>query len=114
MSGQTNDVLRPVRGGRKKHGDEGLCHTGVLGLWPTGFNRTRIVRPQDFVWILLFAGLAIYGPEPQPVTIAVQLLLCLSQILEPKIAFFSSRTGSAISFAIKLVLCYILIGRTDG
>jgi two-component system, NtrC family, sensor histidine kinase HydH len=91
-----------------------LCHTGVLGLWPTGLNRSSIVRPQDFVWILLFAGLAIYGPDRQPLNIGILLVLCLSQILEPKIGFFSSHAGSATSFAIKLVLCYLLIGWSDG
>lgn len=42
------------------------------------------------------------------------LVLCLSQIVEPKIEFFSSVSGSVTSFAIKLALCYILIGWTDG
>lgn len=90
-----------------------------MGLLSIGENAlkvdaARIVRPQDFVWILLFAGLAIYGPDREPPTIGVLLALCLSQIVEPKIEFFSSREGSATSFVIKLVLCYILIGWTDG
>src|SRR5580704_319081 len=36
------------------------------------------------------------------------------QIIEPKIPFFGSRTGSIVSFLIKLVLWYILMGWTDG
>jgi two-component system sensor histidine kinase HydH len=36
------------------------------------------------------------------------------QIIEPKIPFFGSRTGSIISFLIKLALWYILMGWTDG
>ncbi len=89
---------------------------GLLSIGESSFriDASRIVRPQDFVWILLFAGLAIYGPDREPLTIGILLALCLSQILEPKIGFFSSREGGATSFVIKLVLCYILIGWTDG
>src|SRR5579862_3004355 len=36
------------------------------------------------------------------------------QIIEPKIPFFGSRTGSIFSFLIKLALWYILMGWTDG
>lgn len=91
-----------------------MCHTGDLGPWPSRFIDPRIVRPQDFVWILLFAGIAIYGPERTPLKIGILVVLCIVQILEPKIDFFSSRTGSALSFAIKLALSYLLIGWTDG
>lgn len=73
-----------------------------------------MIRPQDFFWILLFASLAIYGPDRQPATVVVLVAMCLLQILEPKIAFFSSVAGSVTSFIIKLALCYILIGWTDG
>ena len=79
-----------------------------------GLLSSRIVRPQDFVWILLFAGVAIYGPDREPLTIGLLLALCLAQIIEPKIEFFSSQAGGATSFAIKLLLGYLLIGWTDG
>ncbi len=74
----------------------------------------QIVRPQDIVWLVLFAGLAIYGPDlaPEPTTVLVGL--GLMQIIEPKIPFFGSRAGSIIAFLIKLVLWYILMGWTDG
>ena len=87
---------------------------GLLSIRDSKLDASRIVRPQDFVWILLFAGLAIYGPDREPLTIGLLIALCLSQIVEPKIEFFSSREGSATSFVIKLVLCYLLIGWTDG
>jgi two-component system, NtrC family, sensor histidine kinase HydH len=74
----------------------------------------QIVRPQDIVWIALFAVLAIYGPDLTPVPTTVLLGLGLMQIIEPKIPFFGSRTGSIISFLLKLVLWYILMGWTDG
>jgi two-component system, NtrC family, sensor histidine kinase HydH len=75
---------------------------------------SRIIRPQDFFWILLFASLAIYGPDRQPATVAVLLVLCVAQIVEPKIPFFATVPGGVTSFIVKLALCYILIGWTDG
>jgi len=80
-------------------------------------ERTRfwqIVRPQDIVWIALFAVLAIWGPDLAPEAIVVLIGLGLMQIIEPKIPFLGSRRGSIISFLIKLALWYILMGWTDG
>jgi two-component system sensor histidine kinase HydH len=74
----------------------------------------HIVRPQDIVWIALFAVLAIWGPDATPEVSAVLIGLGLMQIIEPKIPFFGSRSGSIISFLIKLGLWYILMGWTDG
>jgi two-component system sensor histidine kinase HydH len=73
-----------------------------------------MVRPQDIVWIALFAVLAIYGPDLNPEPRAVLIGLGLMQIIEPKIPFFDSRMGSITSFLIKLALWYILMGWTDG
>jgi signal transduction histidine kinase len=66
------------------------------------------------VWIALFAVLAVWGPDLTPESTAVLLGLGLMQIIEPKIPFFDSRTGSILSFLIKLALWYILMGWTDG
>lgn len=74
----------------------------------------RIVRLQDIVWIALFAVLAIWGPDLAPESRTVVIGLGLMQILDPKIPFFGSRAGSILSFLIKLVLWYILMGWTDG
>ena len=74
----------------------------------------QIVRPQDIVWIALFAVLAIWGPDLTPEATAVLMGLGLMQIIEPKIPFFGSRAGSVISFFIKLALWYVLMGWTDG
>lgn len=74
----------------------------------------QIVRPQDLVWIALFAGLTVYGPDLSPESTTVLVGLGLMQIIEPKIPFFGSRAGSIISFLIKLSLWYILMGWTDG
>ncbi len=74
----------------------------------------QIVRPQDVVWIALFAGLAAYGPDLSPVPRTVLIGLGLMQVIEPKIPFFNTRAGSVFSFLIKLGLWYILMGWTDG
>ncbi|MBV9768479.1 MAG: hypothetical protein JOZ32_02810, partial [Bryobacterales bacterium] len=79
--------------------------------------RTRlwyIVRPQDIVWIALFTGLALYGPDLTKESRTVLVGLGLMQVIEPKIPYFESRAGSIISFLIKLTLWYILMGWTDG
>jgi len=74
----------------------------------------QIIRLQDIVWIALFAVLAVYGPDLTPESRTVLVGLGLMQIIEPKIPFFGSRTGSIVSFLIKLALWYILMGWTDG
>ena len=66
------------------------------------------------MWIALFAVLAIWGPDLAPEATVVLVGLGLMQIIEPKIAFFSSRNGAVLSFLIKLALWYILMGWTDG
>jgi two-component system, NtrC family, sensor histidine kinase HydH len=74
----------------------------------------QIVRPQDIVWIALFVVLAIYAPDRTPESTSFLLGLGLMQVAEPKIPFFASRQGGIISFLIKLVLWYLLMGWTDG
>jgi len=73
----------------------------------------RYVRPQDFVWLLLFSALAIVNPDrgtnPDR-TVAVNLLLAalgVVQVLEPRI-------GLRVSVVLKLVFCYLLIGYSGG
>jgi two-component system, NtrC family, sensor histidine kinase HydH len=74
----------------------------------------RIVRVQDIVWILLFAVLAVFGPDRGAVTASVLIGLGIFQVVEPKIPFLRSTAGAVVSFAIKLVLWYVLMGWTDG
>jgi two-component system sensor histidine kinase HydH len=73
----------------------------------------RYVRPQDLVWVVLFAALAVFGPERTPESILFLSALGLFQLLEPKLGL-TSRKGGIASFTIKLALCYLLIGWTDG
>jgi two-component system, NtrC family, sensor histidine kinase HydH len=67
----------------------------------------RYVRPQDFVWLLFFSALAVFGPGRSPRTIAALVALGVVQVLEPRI-------GTRISVVLKLGLCYLLIGFTYG
>jgi two-component system, NtrC family, sensor histidine kinase HydH len=73
-----------------------------------------MVRPQDIVWIALFAVLAVYGPDLEPESRTFLIALGLMQIIEPKVPFFSSRGGAILSFLIKVALWYLLMGWTDG
>ena len=73
----------------------------------------QVIRLQDLLWVVLFAALAIFGPHRDAATILLLSALGLVQLLEPKL-FVSSTKGSIASFAIKLALCYLLIGWTDG
>ena len=63
--------------------------------------------------MVLFAALAVFGPERTTESILFLSALGLFQLLEPKL-LRSSLKGSIVSFGIKLALCYLLIGWTDG
>ena len=73
----------------------------------------RYVRPQDFVWLLLFSALAIVNPDRDTnpeTTITVNLLLAalgVIQVLEPRI-------GLRVSVVLKMIFCYALIGYSGG
>ena len=68
---------------------------------------------QDIGWVLLFTALALFGPHRDLPTILLLSGLGAFQLLEPRLRL-SSIKGSIASFAVKLVLCYLLIGWTDG
>jgi two-component system, NtrC family, sensor histidine kinase HydH len=67
----------------------------------------RFVRPQDFVWLLLFSALAVFSPERSAVVIGLLAALGVVQVLEP-------RVGPLASVVLKLGLCYVLIGYSGG
>jgi signal transduction histidine kinase len=60
------------------------------------------VRPQDFVWLVLFAAFAIFSPERSPAVLTLVVAIGVVQILEPRI-------GSKITIPVNLVLCYLLM-----
>jgi two-component system, NtrC family, sensor histidine kinase HydH len=59
-------------------------------------------------------ALAIFGPDRSATTMESLFGLGILQLIEPRIEFFGTKQGSVISLLIKLVLCYVLIGWTDG
>jgi two-component system, NtrC family, sensor histidine kinase HydH len=67
----------------------------------------RHVRPQDFVWLLLFSALAVFSPDRDPLSLALLVALGVVQVLEP-------RLNAITSVAFKLILCYVLIGNSGG
>jgi signal transduction histidine kinase len=74
----------------------------------------RIVRPQDFVWLLLFSALAYVSTNRHPLEIPILIALAALQVLEPKIPFFSTPKGNVVSIFLKLAMSYVLIGVTGG
>jgi signal transduction histidine kinase len=74
----------------------------------------RLVRPQDFVWLLLFAVLAVVTAEGDVSEIALLAALAIAQVLEPKIPAQPSTRSRIFWIVMKLVLGYLLIGYTGG
>lgn len=72
---------------------------------PTSWR--RFVRPQDFVWLLLFSALALFSPDRSPIVTGLLAALGVVQVLEPRI-------GPLASVILKLTLCYVLIGYSGG
>jgi len=75
---------------------------------------TRIIRPQDVVWLLLFSGMIALNFTGDASEIAMLVALAALQILEPKLAFLSSTRGKVFWISLKLLLSYLLIGYTGG
>jgi signal transduction histidine kinase len=75
---------------------------------------SKIVRPQDFVWLLLFSALAFVRTYRDPLEIPILLALAALQVLEPKIHYFSTTQGNIVSILLKLAISYLLIGQTGG
>ncbi|MGA7410064.1 MAG: ATP-binding protein [Bryobacteraceae bacterium] len=82
---------------------------------PINDHRPRFFfRAQDLVWLILFAGLAVFNTEKNYPAIIILLVMAVFQVDEPKVRALSSHRGQIAASAIKLVLAYLLIGFTDG
>lgn len=72
----------------------------------------RYIRPQDFVWLVLFGVLAAYpvfqhdGSPPDPRVPLILAALGILQVLEPRI-------GTIATIVLELVLCYLLFGYSE-
>jgi signal transduction histidine kinase len=69
---------------------------------------------QDLVLIVLFAALALGGPERGPLTYGLLSLLAALQIAERRVPFLLTRRGSVLANLSKLALGYLLMGFTGG
>jgi two-component system, NtrC family, sensor histidine kinase HydH len=72
------------------------------------------IRPHDFVWLLLFSGLAATARRGDAYEIVPLVMLGVAQVLEPKIPAVATRLNRIFWIVLKLVLGWILIGFTDG
>jgi signal transduction histidine kinase len=72
------------------------------------------VRPEDFVWLVLFGAMIVFSPDPTPAERVFLPLLGALQIVEPKLAFFQTRRGIYLSSLVKLLAANLLIGFTGG
>ena len=80
-----------------------------------GWRRAaKWIRPQDVVWLLLFAGMIVFNLTGEPSEIVMLVALAAVQILEPKLPFLAGKRGKVSWIGLKLLLCYLLIGYTGG
>ncbi|HEY1242924.1 MAG TPA: ATP-binding protein [Bryobacteraceae bacterium] len=77
---------------------------------------TRQIRPQDVVWLLLFAALVATLPAEYMDAFAVVPLIALGlvQVLEPKLPAHPSTRSRTGWILLKMVLGFIIIGYTNG
>lgn len=70
------------------------------------------IRPTDLGWVLLFSILALFGPERSVPMVTTLVALAAFQLVEPRIPALGDTRGTVMATAIKLALCYVLIGYT--
>jgi signal transduction histidine kinase len=75
---------------------------------------SRIVRPQDLVWILLFFLLAVTSEEGDASLYALLAALAAMQIMESRVPALSSTRGRILGLVLKFALAFLLIGYTRG
>lgn len=72
------------------------------------------IRPQDLVWLVLVAGIHLLGPVHNEAELEVLIGLAAWQLLVPRLAYFGTASGKVLVVAGQMLLCYLLIGVTDG
>jgi two-component system, NtrC family, sensor histidine kinase HydH len=80
----------------------------------SAFRWFRLVRAQDFVWILLFAALGYTTRNRDVYAWAPLAALGVVQLIEPRISALQTRSGRIFWTGLKLLLGFLLIGYTDG
>jgi two-component system sensor histidine kinase HydH len=72
------------------------------------------LRAEDIAWLLLFTGLAVFGPDLNYDAYIILLLFAAFLVAEPKIKAFSTRRGQIVALLVKVLLSYLLIGFSHG
>jgi signal transduction histidine kinase len=82
----------------------------------TGYSEkvTRWIRPQDAVWLLLFGSVYALGPVRNEAELEVLAGLTIWQLVVPRLEFFNQQPGKFLVVAGQTVLCYLLVGVTNG
>src|SRR5215469_14977916 len=100
-----------------------LTHCGIFKVRSAPmFRWLRLIKPQDLVWVLLFAALVFslrhedpFEPGYRDIYAQAPLIaLAIAQILEPKIPALASTRGRVFWIVLKLALAYIFIGYTGA
>ena len=74
----------------------------------------HLVRPHDFVWILLFGAIASTLPHRDIFDLGPLAGLAVVQVLEPKVPALASTRGRLLWIALKLAFAYVFIGFTGS
>ncbi len=77
-------------------------------------RRQYLFKIGDFAWLLFVGILIVTAPESNYDAVILLPLIGVFQIVEPRLKLFSSRRGQIISLALKLILCYLLVGFSHG
>lgn len=72
----------------------------------------HVFQPRDLAWLLFVAALIAANPETNYNATILLVLIGVFQVLEPRVAVFSSRHGQVASIVFKMVLSYLLVGWT--
>ena len=78
------------------------------------FRWIQLVRPQDLVWLFLFAVLVATTEIGDASEVVPLVALAVAQVLEPKIPALTSNRGRIFWIVLKLLLGYLLIGYSGG
>src|ERR1022692_4516097 len=93
----------------------GIIPTGISRVSESPFSRWfRLIRPQDFVWLLLFLTLAATSEFVDSLAMVPLAALGLVQLVEPKIPALATRRGRIGCIVLKLLLGYLVIGYTGS
>jgi signal transduction histidine kinase len=75
---------------------------------------SRLIRPQDAVWVLLFILLAITSEIRDGWVYSMLAALGAVQVLESKVPALGTTRGRIFGLIAKFALCFLLIGYTFG